>query len=64
MSKSQRHRFYTSKVAAGPEVLFDLIAAMPNYDRWLPASEQYAEAYAGESDRGQTGQVLLAIIPM
>jgi hypothetical protein len=42
MSKSQWHRFYTSKVAARPEVLFDLLADMPNYDRWLPASEQFA----------------------
>jgi Polyketide cyclase / dehydrase and lipid transport len=43
MSRSQWHRFYTSKVTAGPEVLFDLIADMPNYGRWLPASEQFAD---------------------
>lgn len=42
MSASQWHRFYTSKVAASPGVLFDLLADMPNYDRWLPPSDQFA----------------------
>ncbi len=42
MSKSQWHRFYTSEVAAGPELLFDLLADMPNYGRWLPGSQQFA----------------------
>jgi hypothetical protein len=42
MSKSQWHRFYTAKVGAEPEMLFDLLADMPNYGRWLPGSEQFA----------------------
>ncbi len=42
MSKSQWHRFYTAKVGAGPEVVFDLLADMPNYGRWLPQSDQFA----------------------
>jgi Polyketide cyclase / dehydrase and lipid transport len=42
MSKSQWHRFYTATVGAAPEVVFDLLADMPNYGRWLPGSEQFA----------------------
>jgi uncharacterized protein YndB with AHSA1/START domain len=42
MSNSQWHRFYTSNVAAPPELLFGLLADMPNYGRWLPDSEQFA----------------------
>jgi Polyketide cyclase / dehydrase and lipid transport len=42
MSASQWHRFYTSAVAAPPELLFDLLADLPNYGRWLPPSQQYA----------------------
>lgn len=42
MSRSQWHRFYTSKVAADPELLFGLLSDMPHYDRWLPPSGQFA----------------------
>jgi hypothetical protein len=42
MSASQWHRFYASKVATPPGVLFDLLSDMPNYDRWLPPSDQFA----------------------
>jgi hypothetical protein len=42
MSHSQWHRFYTSKVAASPELLFGLLSDMPNYGRWLPPSGQFA----------------------
>ena len=42
MSASQWHRFYSSSIAAPPELLFDLLADMPNYDRWLPPSGQFA----------------------
>ena len=41
MPNSQWHRFYTSRVAAPPGLLFSLLSDMPNYDRWLPASEQF-----------------------
>jgi hypothetical protein len=42
MSASQWHRFYRSKVAAPRGLLFDLLSDMPNYDRWLPSSDQFA----------------------
>ena len=41
MSKSQWHRFYTASVAAPSELLFGLLADMPNYGRWLPPSQQF-----------------------
>jgi hypothetical protein len=41
MSRSQWHRLYTSSVAAPPELLFELLADLPNYGRWLPGSEQF-----------------------
>ncbi len=42
MSTSQWHRFYTSSVAASPGRLFDLVSDMPNYDHWLPPSDEFA----------------------
>ena len=42
MPHSQWHRIYTSKVAASAELLFGLLSDMPNYDRWLPPSGQFA----------------------
>jgi uncharacterized protein YndB with AHSA1/START domain len=42
MSRSQWHRFYTSNVAASPELLFCLLADLPDYHRWLPPSAQFA----------------------
>lgn len=41
--KSQWHRFYAAEVAAPPTVLFDLIADMPHYGRWLPGSAQFGQ---------------------
>jgi hypothetical protein len=38
MPTSQWHKFYDSHVAAPPGVLFELLADMPNYGRWLPGS--------------------------
>jgi uncharacterized protein YndB with AHSA1/START domain len=43
VSNSQWHRFYTASIAAPPELLFDLLADMPNYGRWLPPSGQYGQ---------------------
>jgi hypothetical protein len=43
MPRSQWHRFYTSKVAASPDLLFGLLSDMPNYGRWLPPSGQFAD---------------------
>lgn len=43
MSWSQWHRFYTSTVAAHPELLFALLSDMPNYGRWLPRSGQFSQ---------------------
>jgi hypothetical protein len=42
MPTSQWHKFYDSQVAAPPGVLFELLADMPNYGRWLPGSAQFA----------------------
>jgi hypothetical protein len=42
MAKSQWHKFYSSSVAAPPATLFELLTDMPNYDRWLPGSSQFA----------------------
>jgi len=41
MSRSQWHKFYRSRVAAPADVLFDLLADLPEYRRWLPGSEQF-----------------------
>ena len=41
MSASQWHKFYTTSIAASPDVLFDLLADMPNYGRWLPGSAAF-----------------------
>lgn len=41
MSRSRWHKFYSSSVAAPPELLFDLLSDMPNYGRWLPESGQF-----------------------
>jgi uncharacterized protein YndB with AHSA1/START domain len=46
MSHSQWHRFYTLKVAAPPELLFELLSDLPRYDRWLPSSD----AFGGTAD--------------
>lgn len=41
MSNSHWHRFYTASIAAPPELVFGLLADMPNYGRWLPPSQQF-----------------------
>lgn len=41
MAASQWHKFYTSRVAAPPQVLFGLLSDMPGYGRWLPNSAQF-----------------------
>ncbi len=43
MATSQWHRFYSSKVAAPPGALFELLSDMLNYGTWLPGSDQFAE---------------------
>jgi hypothetical protein len=43
MSGSQWHKFYSSKMAAAPELLFELLSDLPNYGRWLPASGQFGQ---------------------
>jgi uncharacterized protein YndB with AHSA1/START domain len=43
MAASQWHKFYTSRVAAPPEVLFELLSDMPGYGRWLPGSAQFGQ---------------------
>jgi hypothetical protein len=41
MSRSQWHKFYSSRIEAPAASLFELLADMPNYHRWLPASAQF-----------------------
>jgi uncharacterized protein YndB with AHSA1/START domain len=55
MSRSQWHKFYTSRVAAPPERLFELLSDMPDYSRWLPTSEQFANTTAVEPYPVQLG---------
>ena len=43
MPASQWHKFYTALVAAPPGALFELLADMPNYGRWLPGSQQFGQ---------------------
>lgn len=38
---SVSHPSFTVQIAGAPETLFDLVADMPNYGRWLPASEAF-----------------------
>jgi hypothetical protein len=35
------HLEFTSQIGGSPEVIFDLVADMPNYGRWLPISEAF-----------------------
>ena len=35
------HLQYTAQIIGSPETIFDLIADMPNYGRWLPGSEVF-----------------------
>jgi hypothetical protein len=43
VATSQWHKFYSSRVAAPPAILFELLSDMPNYGRWLPGSSEFAE---------------------
>ena len=35
------HPQFTARIEGSPETIFDLIADMPNYGRWLPGSEAF-----------------------
>ncbi|MGB2900189.1 MAG: SRPBCC family protein [Candidatus Acidiferrum sp.] len=35
------HPRFTARIEGSPETIFDLIADMPNYGRWLPGSEAF-----------------------
>lgn len=41
MARSQWHKVYSTTIAAPPEVLFALLADMPNYGDWLPGSADF-----------------------
>src|SRR5271163_4195911 len=34
-------KVFTTKIAGAPETIFDLVADMPNYGRWLPESQAF-----------------------
>jgi hypothetical protein len=38
---STSHPRFTARIEGPPEIIFDLIADMPNYGRWLPGSEAF-----------------------
>ncbi|HEY3586501.1 MAG TPA: SRPBCC family protein [Myxococcaceae bacterium] len=38
---SEAHLRFTSRISAPPEVVFDLVADMPTYGRWLPDSSAF-----------------------
>jgi uncharacterized protein YndB with AHSA1/START domain len=38
---STSHPRFTARIEGSPEAIFDLIADMPNYGRWLPGSEAF-----------------------
>lgn len=42
MTRSQWHRFYSAEISAPAASIFDLLADLPNYGRWLPGSTAYA----------------------
>jgi hypothetical protein len=43
LAASRWHKFYSSRAAEPPAVLFELLSDMPNYGRWLPSSGQFDE---------------------
>jgi uncharacterized protein YndB with AHSA1/START domain len=42
MSHSQWHKFYSAKIGAPPDILFELLSDLPHYQRWLPTSMPYS----------------------
>lgn len=38
---STTHPRFTARIEASPEAIFDLIADMPSYGRWLPGSQAF-----------------------
>jgi hypothetical protein len=43
MPVSQWHKLYASHITAPPAFLFELLADLPDYGRWLPGSQQYGQ---------------------
>src|SRR5882762_9800123 len=41
---STSHPRFTARIEGPPETIFDVIADMPNYGRWLPGSEAFGGA--------------------
>jgi hypothetical protein len=42
MARSEWHKLYAMPVAAPADVLFGLLADLPNYGQWLPGSADYS----------------------
>jgi len=38
---SATHHVFKAMIEGSPEVIFDLVADMPNYGRWLPGSQSF-----------------------
>jgi hypothetical protein len=43
MARSQWHNFYTASIDAPAELLFRLLADLPNYGEWLPGSDNFGQ---------------------
>jgi len=43
MPASQWQKIYTAHVAAPPGTVFELLADMTHYGRWLPGSQQFGQ---------------------
>jgi hypothetical protein len=41
VARTQWHKFYSSTIAAPPELIFRLLSDLPNYGDWLPGSQSY-----------------------
>jgi uncharacterized protein YndB with AHSA1/START domain len=48
MTTTHWHRLYSADVAASPARLFELLADLPNYTRWLPPSPEFSRTTAVE----------------
>jgi uncharacterized protein YndB with AHSA1/START domain len=55
---------FTSQIAGTPEIIFDLIADMPNYGRWLPDSDAFGGTVVVTPDPVRPGTTYLDAGPV
>jgi hypothetical protein len=51
---STTHPRFTARIKGPPEIIFDLIADMPNYGRWLPGSQRMTRVLHPLAGEGRT----------